>query len=271
MEVEFLGVRGSYPVTGKDFVKFGGHTSCVVIKGRETILILDAGTGIIKLKKAKNLPEKGEYHLFFSHYHLDHIQGLFFADFLFKDDSKVSFYGPTIFNYRLEDVMEILSLPIFSPYSFFELPKKIQLIELRDRESLSVGEFKVKAMKSHAHPKGGVMIYSVEKEGKKVVYATDTEGYVGSDTKLINFAEGADLLIHDAQYMMKEYTQGCQGFGHSTPEMAAEVARRARVRKLVLFHHDPEHSDEEIKEIEKKAREIFPDTIAAYEGLIEIL
>ena len=167
--------------------------------------------------------------------------------------------------------MEILSLPIFSPYSLFELPKNIRLVELRDRESLSVGEFKIRAMKSHAHPKGGVMVYCVEKEGKKVVYATDTEGYVGADTKLINFAEGADLLIHDAQYTMEEYTRGCQGFGHSTPEMAAEVARRAKVGKLILFHHDPGHNDAKIEEIERKARKIFPDTIAAYEGLIELL
>ncbi len=266
MEVEFLGVRGSYPVFGDRFRKFGGNTACVFVKDEGEGLVLDAGTGIVNLKKGE-LPDTDSFHLFLSHYHLDHIQGLFFCEFLFKEGVKISFYGPTIMDYTLEDVIHIMSLPIFSPYSIFELPRNIDLYNLRDGDQVEVGNFKVSAMKSLAHPKGGVMIYRIEKGGRSLVYATDTEGYVGADTKLINFARNADLLIHDAQYTMGEYTSGRQGFGHSTPEMAAEVAVKAGVGKLVLFHHDPTHSDSIIEEIERRAREIFPETVAAYEGM----
>jgi ribonuclease BN (tRNA processing enzyme) len=101
-----------------------------------------------------------------------------------------------------------------------------------------------------------------------MVYASDTESYVGGDTRLIEFAMGTDLLIHDAQYTSEEYvTDPKQGWGHSTPEMAIAIAQAAKVKKLALFHHEPEHDDDTLAEIEKKAQEAFPNTILAYEGL----
>ncbi len=122
-------------------------------------------------------------------------------------------------------------------------------------------------MRSHAHRRG-VNIYKISWAGKSMVYASDTESYVGGDTRLIEFAMGTDLLIHDAQYTEEEYvTDPKQGWGHSTPEMAIAIARAAKVKKLALFHHDPSHDDDTLAEIEKKAQEAFPNTILAYEGL----
>jgi ribonuclease BN (tRNA processing enzyme) len=101
-----------------------------------------------------------------------------------------------------------------------------------------------------------------------VVYASDIEGVTGGDTALIDFAEGSDLLIHDAQYTTEEYVQfPKQGWGHSTPEMAAFVAERAQARQLVLFHHDPHHDDAKLDKMQASAQELFPNTIMAYEGL----
>jgi ribonuclease BN (tRNA processing enzyme) len=129
---------------------------------------------------------------------------------------------------------------------------------------------KIGVMRSYAHPKGGVSIYKINWAGKSMVYASDTESYIGGDTRLIEFARGTDLLIHDAQYTHEEYVTGPvpkQGWGHSTPEMAIAIAQAAKVKKLVLFHHDPSHDDDTLAEIERKAQEAFPNTILAYEGL----
>jgi len=128
----------------------------------------------------------------------------------------------------------------------------------------------VSVMHSYAHPKDGVFVFKVQNNGQSVVYATDTEGYRGGDSRIINFAQGADVLIHDSQYTTEEYTdtlQPKQGFGHSTIEMACEVAEKASVKQLVLFHHDPRHDDEMMKRLEEHARRLFKNVIAAFEGL----
>ena len=126
--------------------------------------------------------------------------------------------------------------------------------------------------KSYAHP-GGVYVYRISWRGQSVVYATDTEGYVGTDRRLVGFAREADLLIHDAQYVEAHYRgqmtgfPSTQGYGHSTAMMACEVATAAKVGTLVLFHHDPAYDDGVIDEIERKARAGFEKTVTAYEGL----
>jgi ribonuclease BN (tRNA processing enzyme) len=118
------------------------------------------------------------------------------------------------------------------------------------------------------------MVYRIEWGSRAIVYATDTEGYVDSDRRLANFARGADLLIHDAQYAEEHY-QGqiaglpaTQGWGHSTARMAAELACMASVQQLILFHHDPNYTDEQITAIQDKTRQVFSNTLAAYEGLV---
>jgi ribonuclease BN (tRNA processing enzyme) len=117
------------------------------------------------------------------------------------------------------------------------------------------------------------MVYRIEWGGHALVYATDTEGYVGGDRRLVSFARGADLLIHDAQYAEEHYNgqlagfPATQGWGHSTAAMACEVARAAGIRQLALFHHEPQYDDEMIHVIEVRARQEFPNVVSAYEGL----
>ena len=123
-------------------------------------------------------------------------------------------------------------------------------------------------LQSFFHPSGHVSVFKIEWNGKSVVYATDTEGAAGGDMRLIRFCQGCDLLIHDAQYTTAEYLETpYQGWGHSTPEMAALVAQKAQVKQLALFHHDPLHSDAQIDEMEAQAQALFKPTLAAYEGL----
>ncbi|HKY52979.1 MAG TPA: MBL fold metallo-hydrolase, partial [Anaerolineales bacterium] len=130
----------------------------------------------------------------------------------------------------------------------------------------------IRIHKSYAHP-GGVYVYRITWRGKSVVYATDTEGYVGTDRKLVQFAKDADVLIHDAQYLEEHYRgqlvgfPSTQGFGHSTVTMASEVALASEAEQLVLFHHDPAYTDEMVAGMEKTAKTLFADSVAAYEGL----
>jgi ribonuclease BN (tRNA processing enzyme) len=130
----------------------------------------------------------------------------------------------------------------------------------------------IRIHKSYAHP-GGVYVYRITWRGKSVVYATDTEGYVGTDRKLVQFARDADVLIHDAQYLEEHYRgqlvgfPATQGFGHSTVTMACEVALASEAGRLVLFHHDPSYSDDMVAGMEATAKSLFANSVAAYEGL----
>ncbi len=130
----------------------------------------------------------------------------------------------------------------------------------------------IRIHKSYAHP-GGVYHYRIEYQGKSVVYATDTEGYVGMDRKLIHFSRNADVLIHDAQYSDDHYYgalagfPSTQGYGHSTATMAGQVAASAETGQLILFHHDPSYMDDWVTAQESAAQHVFPDSYAAYEGL----
>jgi ribonuclease BN (tRNA processing enzyme) len=137
-------------------------------------------------------------------------------------------------------------------------------------KSRPCGKVTVSTHKSKAHPKNGVMLYRVCYNNKTLVYATDVEEKTGGYPDIIEFARGADLLIHDAQYLEAEYfsrTRPRKGWGHSIVQRAAEVAGKAGVKRLVLFHHEPTHDDKTIRQMERIARRIFPQTVAAYEGM----
>jgi len=130
----------------------------------------------------------------------------------------------------------------------------------------------IRIHKSYAHP-GGVYVYRITWHGKAIVYATDTEGYVGTDQRLVKFAKAADVLIHDSQYLDEHYWgqlegfPSTQGYGHSTVTMACEVAIASEVGQSVLFHHDPSYVDAMVAGMEASAKKRFGDTQAAYEGL----
>ncbi|HEX29779.1 TPA: MBL fold metallo-hydrolase [Candidatus Poribacteria bacterium] len=295
LKIRFYGVRGSHPVPGPSTLRFGGNTSCVEVRADRRIIILDAGTGIIPLGK-EIVRENGNRKemlitLIFSHTHHDHTQGFPFFQPAYMPKCKLFMFGPRTFLEDLESTLEHAMISPFFPVQLKEMPalKTIRSInssqviilpsedkapELHnlhhDEFDIPRGAVVIRCLQSKAHP-NGVMIYRIEQEGKSLVYATDVEGYVGGDTRLIDFARGTDLLIHDAQYEMDEYVgvggTPHQSWGHSTPQMAAEVARKANVGRLVLFHHDPDHDDEKILQMEKEAKREFPKTIAAYEGL----
>jgi phosphoribosyl 1,2-cyclic phosphodiesterase len=297
MIVRFWGVRGSYPVPGPRTVRYGGNTSCVEVQAGAHTIILDAGTGIINLgmellrrsKADGNKPVVAT--LFFSHMHHDHTQGFPFFRPAYMGASTLHILGPKVFQSDLEETLSHAMLPPSFPFSLEDLASlkimrnisennivllghtaaDVRVLNLYHNEIDSSPDLvRVRTYHSYAHPKNGVNVYRISWRGRSVVYATDTEGYVETDRRLVKFAQGADLLIHDAQYRQEDYVDTNnpkQGWGHSTPEMACAIAREAKVGQLVLFHHEPLYDDETIAEVEAHARSLYPNTCAAYEGL----
>ena len=292
--IKFWGVRGSYPTPGPETIKYGGNTACVEIRAGERTIILDAGTGIIPLGRELEKQKSSEIILLFSHLHHDHTQGFPFFVPAYIPNTRLHIFGPGGTPETLRRVLEHNQSAETFPVSLRDMPAMKDIQSVREsqvivwesalqghEENIRVSESSgrsssdalvIRIYKSHAHP-GGVYIYRITWHGKSVVYATDTEGYVGMDRKLIAFARDADVLIHDAQYSEEHY-RGClagfpstQGYGHSTTAMACEVATSAQTGELVMFHHDPAYTDAMVAAQESVAKNLFLDSHAAYEGL----
>jgi phosphoribosyl 1,2-cyclic phosphodiesterase len=292
-KVKFWGVRGSYPSPGAETVKYGGNTSSVEIRAGERTMVLDAGTGIIPLgRELTRTKRAGEIVLLLSHLHHDHTQGLPFFVPAYLPNAKLHIFGPDGMHESLENVLERNQSSETFPVSLRDMASSKNIQSVRETQIIVWDENGVHVLesnssfddeaiaihihKSYAHP-GGVYAYRITWHGKSIVYATDTEGYVGTDKRLVTFAKDADVLIHDAQYSDEHYWgqlagfPSTQGYGHSTVTMACDVAASARVRQLILFHHDPSASDAVITDMEMYAKERFSATQAAYEGLEIIL
>jgi len=280
--------------------RVGGNTPCTEVRVNGHLVILDAGTGIIGLghrlmqesmANGRRRPGPIVATLLFSHTHHDHTQGFPFFKPAYLGSSTLYIFGPRLFHEDLEEALGRAMLPPSFPIELEEMQSLkvirnvdesdvIHLIDpvtppevrniYRDEVMNSPEIARISLFKSYAHPKVGVIVYKIEWRGKCLVYATDVESYVDGDARLIAFAEGADLLIHDSQYTQEEYIAlpvPKQGWGHSTPEMATSIAKSAGVKRLALFHHDPTHEDDLLFNLEKKAQKEFPGTFLAREGL----
>jgi phosphoribosyl 1,2-cyclic phosphodiesterase len=297
MIIRFWGVRGSYPVPGQRTMRFGGNTACVEVQAGAHTIILDAGTGIINLGSDLLRRARGDGNrpvvatILFSHMHNDHTIGFPFFDPAYIGSSTLYIFGPKVFESDLEETLAHSMLPPSFPVGLDELssrkilrnvnetdivlmgasPSDVRVLNLyHDQVDASADLVRVRIYHSYAHPKNGVNVYSISWRGRTVVYATDTEGYIETDQRLVKFASGADVLIHDAQYRKEDYINPArpkQGWGHSTPDMAIAVAKAANAKQLVLFHHEPQYDDEIIAAMEAEARQDFPNTLSAYEGL----
>ena len=275
MRITFWGVRGSIPSPGPDTVGIGGNTSCVEVRVGKVILVFDGGTGLRLLGKQliKEMPLTA--HLFFSHVHWDHIQGFPFFDPAFVAGNNIHLYGGNNVSRTLEETLAgQMDHPSF-PVHLSQMGAAMTFHDLREGQPLDIegddGTIRV-TMGAGNHP-NGVWAYRVDHGGKSVVYATDTEHYTVVDPNLVRLAQGTDVLIYDAQYTPEEYagTAGTggpkTGWGHSTYEEAVKLAKLAGAKRLVLYHHDPMQNDAAVREKERRARALFAETVAAYEGL----
>lgn len=296
MKVKFWGTRGSYPTPGAGTIKYGGNTPCIEVRAGDRTIILDAGTGIIPLgrelmRRAAQEKRPLEVILLLSHLHHDHTQGFPFFVPAYVTNARLHIFGPGGTSETIKHVLEHNQSAETFPVSLRDMASTKDIRSIHESQMIVWDKSGVRVVgssleldddaivirihKSYAHP-GGVYIYRIEWRGKSVVYATDTEGYVGTDRRLAAFARDANVLIHDAQYSQDHYQgrlpgfSSTQGYGHSTVAMACQVAASAEAGELILFHHDPAYVDDWVASQEATAKKIFADSRAAYEGL-EIL
>jgi ribonuclease BN (tRNA processing enzyme) len=298
-KVKFRGVRGSFPVADKNFLKFGGNTSCVEVNVGGNLIILDAGTGIIgvgddlmqeHIASAVRPEERKETRatVLLSHIHQDHLLGLTFFKPIHIPSTKLLIFGQgtpdcnlakclseqvfgKTFPLDLGDIACSLEIQdIREEYSIIIKPEcKPELVKLSEVEQ-GEEDVLITFYKSYVHPQDGVMIYKIAYKGKSLVFATDKECYFGGDSKFAKFAKGCDMLIHDAQYTTEDYLSPYspkQGYGHSTYDMAVEVMKQAKAKSLVFFHYDPSYDDTRLARIQEHYTSGSKNVHMAYEGL----
>ncbi|MBA2661834.1 MAG: MBL fold metallo-hydrolase [Bradymonadaceae bacterium] len=300
--VKFYGCRGSIPVSGKQYARYGGATSCVVVSVGDRDIVLDAGSGILDYGKARlahyaTTREPLTTYIFVTHTHFDHLIGLPYFAPMFMPDSTVYLWGPRTARFEsFEDSIETLIQSPYYPVDLHEmqaekifhdvseadvvyiLKDSLEPIQARPRHPRFAGSLprdedvlcEIHCMRGYSHPKCGVNIYKVVHEGRSVVYATDTEGFVHGDRRLMRFAKDAEVLIHDAMYTEDRYVampMPTQGYGHSTVEIATTLARESGVKKLFLFHHEPASSDEDLDRIDALGKSLFAASAVAVDGL----
>jgi phosphoribosyl 1,2-cyclic phosphodiesterase len=248
MRVKVWGARGSVPAPGPETMHYGGNTSCVEVSLSDgSTLILDAGTGIRNLGLALPRIER-PIHVLLSHLHLDHIQGLMFFAPLFRPESEIIVWGPASPEASLrERIARYISAPL-APVEVRELPA---LVSFRETDPT---EWRIGAARIRAQPvnhRGPTLGYRIDDGEESLCYIPDHEPGLGAplselDDEWISgfeLARGASLLVHDCQYTDSEYPQHL-GWGHSPISDALEFGLRTGASRMLLFHHDPLHSDD---------------------------
>jgi phosphoribosyl 1,2-cyclic phosphodiesterase len=251
MKITCWGARGSIPVSGKEYVKYGGDTTCVEIRSKnDEVIIIDAGTGIRKLGNRLITSDKRTYHLLFTHAHWDHLMGFPFFKPIYMQGTRLRLFGCPSVQQSVQDILsQTMTTPYF-PVEFRQLPAEIESRSVCE-QGFQIGAVEIMPIRL-SHPNGGIGFRFAE-DGKSFVFLTDNElshrhpggGEYGD---YIRFAANADLLIHDAEYTADQY-KVTKGWGHSRYTDALQLAMRAQVKQFGLFHHNQERSDEELDHI----------------------
>jgi phosphoribosyl 1,2-cyclic phosphodiesterase len=283
--VQFWGTRGSIPSPGPLTVRYGGNTPCVEVRTADGwLVVLDAGTGIRDLgraliERANGAPIQGD--IFLTHAHWDHIQGIPFFAPIFQRGNHFTIWGSKSLSSSIDSVVRDQMSPVVFPVTFEELDATIDFRHLAEGEKCAGKGYEVTAMEVR-HP-GGALGYRFTETGSKgrsLVYISDNElGDAerygppnGWRQKLVDFTRGAAVFVHDATYTTEEYDHH-RGWGHSTFRDAVEFAMEAGVGTLVLFHHEPRRTDDDLDRRTEACRELVKErggtlhVVAAAEGL----
>lgn len=283
MKIKFWGVRGSIPCPGSDTVQFGGNTACIEIRFGERLIIIDAGSGLRDLgdyvvrNDLKNGPIKTE--IFITHTHWDHIMGFPFFTPIYIPGTQIKIYGPV--TYEDEGLDRIIGDQLtyrYFPVKHSELaanityfPQKENTMDLDNGITLTTKYLNhpILCLGYKFHHQGKTFCTLYDTEPFRNVFPSDPndpnydalaakEGEQSAreeNEKILEFIEGVDLLVYDAQYTQKEYESSKLGWGHSSMEYALNSCHKAKVGKVLLFHHDPLRTDAQLLELERNFRE----------------
>ncbi|HYV98637.1 MAG TPA: MBL fold metallo-hydrolase [Gemmatimonadaceae bacterium] len=283
LRLEFWGTRGSIPSPGRHTVRYGGNTPCTELRTSDGwLIILDAGTGMRELgqsllQRANGTPVRGD--IFLSHAHWDHIQGLPFFAPIFGRGNHFRIWGAISLETSIDRVVRDQMSPVVFPVTFEELDATIDFEGL-DGETRKANGYEVSAF--HVRHPGGCLGYRFREKPTDagLVYISDNELGPGGQydvpadwrERFVQWMQGAKVLVHDASYTSEEYEQR-HGWGHSTYRETVELALDAEVKTLVLFHHKPERTDDELDQRLEECRAMVKDrgasldVIAAAEGM----
>ncbi len=269
--VHFWGVRGSIPCPGSRTVRYGGNTPCVEMQVGGKRLIFDGGTGLHVLGQSLLSKMPIEAHLFFTHSHWDHIQGFPFFTPGFVPGNTVNIYGAispdgATIEQRLNDQMLHPNFPV--PLQIMQ--SNLDFHDVKAGEPIHIDDITIETAPLN-HP-GEAVGYRINWRGGAATYVTDTEHYRDRlDENVLWLARETDILIYDSTYTDEEYYNPKSpkiGWGHSTWQEAVKVAQAAKVKTLVIFHHDPSHSDEFLDNVGEQAKAMFPGAIMAKEKMV---
>ncbi len=269
--VQFWGVRGSVPSPGAETVRYGGNTSCVEMRVGGKRLIFDGGTGLRMLGKSLRSQAPVKTYMFFTHYHWDHIQGVPFFIPGFSEDNCFHIHGqvPTE-GVSMEKHFREHVLHLDSPVPMKEIQAELNFHDLVCGDDFYLDDIEIETDKLN-HP-NGAMGYRITWQDHSIVYCTDTEHFQeGLDKNVLHLARDADILIYDAMYTDEEYNDpkaSKVGWGHSTWQEGVKIAKAAGAKRLVIFHHEPSHTDDFLDQVALEVKKVFPGGIMAREGLI---
>ncbi len=259
MRLTVLGSRGSVPVEGKQFQLFGGATSAYLLEAGEEKIFLDGGNGIV------NAPGglAGRVTVLITHPHADHLIGLPFFPYLLEQGREVTFYGATFDGLDIRGQLERQFSPPLWPVRLDSLPAEVSYRTVEG--NFALGDVRVSVMNS-SHP-GGSTIYRLDYRDQSLVYATDFEHKKERVEELIRFSEGCDLLIYDGQYSSEEYPRFA-GYGHSTAQEGERIKAGSGARRLLITHHAPGKTDEQLLEMERNLQTLYPEDGYARAGQV---
>lgn len=296
MQVTFWGVRGSYPVPGPNTVRYGGQTSCVEVRSKDNAcIIIDAGTGLRALgqKLAREQRKTGvnDFNVVLSHVHWDHIQGLPFFEPAYIPGTTITMYALRAAADELQQVISGITRHEFFPMPLSAVPADFQFREVAPGDALVLGQFAIQPIALN-HPFGAVG-YRIEADNTSLAYVSDTAPFcdvlhkqhflsgleeltdadrttlAGLERDLREALTDTHTVIYDTHFTPEEY-QRFPHYGHSTPEHALEMCKGINVRRLVLYHHAPSHSDDMMDEIGRtyhaQGRALGIEVVVAREG-----